>query len=477
MPVPQMCQLNEQSSDPFFSPPKSPSVPTCEDPAPPSYGSLYVPSSKGPADSGTQEACRRLFGHWAEDSAAPPAAPQLSGHATTKTGVNVRATASSHGRILGKLAAGTTVDVYAAFGSWLKVGYEGRKAFITRGKDHVEYAKITEVPSQDETPSEQGETPAPSPPGSPPPGESGGGSDSKGPDTDEQGPTDTLGQMSAPAYFSQRDNLFKGAIGFKDGVKPDAECNVTSLAMQLVTLAGGSQPVNRRTAELLAQHGVTVKAEDIEQAQPEDLILRLFQALGDEYWEKVSTDKQTRGAFWKGFYEQWQGGDKGWHQIPNCLLFIGRQYVDFVGGGKRASKETEATTSPEYFQTKLKPELAAGGAVMLSTDLSGQGHIVLLVGVEEDGVRINDPYGMNAGSQSKYVRNNIKPEHPKYFEDFAAQIATRLKFNPDLQSIVADEGHRAERVLANWGENNFFTWNEVTALNIGKWNTVLMKKT
>lgn len=301
----------------------------------------------------------------------------------------------------------------------------------------------------------------------------------KGPDGGQQGGQGRQGEQTQqppgalrPAYFSQRDNTFSGSIGAKIGVSADTECNVTTLAMQLVTVAGSIETVNKRTIELLNANGAGVKEADLIKKQPEDLILQLFQRLGDDYWKKVSEDKKNQPPFWKGFYAQFKGGAYGWHQLALCLNYIGAQYTGFIGGVTHYEK-ADATTE-KYYKDSLKPELEKGSAIMLSTLLTG-GHIVLLAGVENDGIRINDPYGMNMGVKSKYIANGSKP-YVSYFEQYKDDIAERVKHNSALQVIVADKDKREKEIQNNWGENNFYPWQKVAALSIGKWNNVLQKK-
>jgi hypothetical protein len=301
------------------------------------------------------------------------------------------------------------------------------------------------------------------------------------------------------AYASQRDNTFAGAIGHREGVSADNECNVTSLAMQLVTMAGSPAAVNRRTIELLGEAGEKTDAEELGKRQPEDLILRLFQKYGDAKWKELSdagvapfyshkaaTKKRQETP---SFYEEMMANHTPWHQSSACLQYVGTLYRDFVGGaGSREYTKTKKnektgqeeilydTASKDYFETKLKPVLATGGTVMLGTKLTG-GHVVVLTGVEKDGIRINDPYGMNLGEQGVYVRNNEKPSRKsgEYFTTYASQIRVRLSFNDELKAIAGDP-ERRKQAIPNWGENNFFTWDEVAAMRIGNWNSVLESK-
>jgi hypothetical protein len=207
--------------------------------------------------------------------------------------------------------------------------------------------------------------------------------------------------------------------------------------------------------------------------QVEDLIMELFALRGDDYWKKASDE--SRAPMWKGFYEWAKTTAQGWNQFAACLAHTAQQYRGIVVNV--AHHEVKNGTTPAYFLGTLKPELDRGSTVMISTRLAGP-HIVMLVGVDDDGVRINDPYGMRLEpgapglSQSGYLRNGVAAtaEARAANRDLAMR---RTRSNPALQAAFGDD---ARGELSNWGENNFYTWDEVATFQIGLWDNVLSKQ-
>lgn len=277
----------------------------------------------------------------------------------------------------------------------------------------------------------------------------------------------------ASAFFSQRDNAFHGTLnGAEESEK--TTCNVTGLAMQLVTMGGSREVVNARTIELMREHGERRSAGELMDMQVEDLLMELFALRGDDYWKKASDEGKT--PMWPGFYEWAKSMGVGWNQFAACLGHTALQYTGIVGGFKHHEKN-EAGATPEHFLGTLKPELDKGATVMVSTRLCGN-HLVVLAGVEPDGVRINDPYGMRLApgapglSASGYLQNGRAVTAEAIAEN--RELATlRTRFNPTLRSAF-DTG--AKSAVPNWGENIFFTWDEVTAFQIGIWDNVLTKQ-
>jgi len=462
--------------------------------------------------------------------AAPAAAPAQAapvGKVTTKTGVCVRQAPDGDATVLATLDPATSTDVFALSGSWLQIRHGGALTYITGSTRYVDYqplpapaAPAVSPPAGGETSTEESDSSLASQLMSGAMGvvESIGGAIQSGIDTvssffggSAPAPAQTVPAPPTPAeepkleeearridpFFSQRDNLTGKesgeSIGSNQGrVIPDKECNVTTLAMQLVALAGDSATVNAETMRLLTEANQTTSPDMLE-AQPEDLILELFIAWGNAYWAEVCPahpelfpKMDTNVTFYQWYSDPGRTG-YGWHQIGQCLNWVGKLY-SFVGaGGGYDEKKADSAgvdgvdpTTQKYYLETLKPKLDGGAAIMISTAMSG-GHIVSLIGIEPDGIRINDPYGVKiggpAGDSSGYVRNAETSPQSKaqHFVTYADNIPRRFSHHPALLEIANDTTRRAQP-QPNWGENNFYSYDEVRFWDMGKWNSVLEGK-
>lgn len=495
------------------------------------------PVSQVNAGEGHETASERAFGLRSQVVLDTPAPVRV-----TTSGVNVRTSpdSTSNDNVIGCLSFGAEVDAVGREADWMRITYQGLPAYV--------HGSCVEVVSPDRRtePAVAEKQPQLS--------NGGGGlaqwfhqavanvgeavttavsstgvglarllglpSGRTEPET-ERGRDENLGATAKPAFFNQRDNAFTGTLnGSEEGAA--TTCNATTLAMQLVTMAGSTVAVKARTIELMRElREISAdRAADLMKLQVPDLIMELFELRGDGYWETASQSGQP--PFWPGFYQFWKnfrrgdGKPVGWNEISGCLNFTARQY-DFVAGVTfhEAQKDRQGMVhdAASYMRSTLKPALANGSTVMVSTRLTG-GHIVMLVGVEEDGVRINDPYGMRLEPEVQhlgstgYVRNGTAPldsvmsqadnrEHTnaevlKAHRDIAIR---RARFNPSLQAVIGaavthdprvrderpgnsdvatDSGH-ASRPINNWGENNFYTWDEVEKYQICSWDSIIDK--
>ena len=405
---------------------------------------------------------------------------------------------------------GTSFDVVATSGSWLQVVYKGVTAYISAGS---KYVKVEDAPAA--------AAPAPASPAPATPGvvDTLAGAVASGLDTiseaiasvpgaissgmtslvgiftgtteptpseqpqldhDAQEPApQTVPGQTTPAFGNQRDNAFVGEAGGA-AVTGENECNITTLAMQIRTVAQDDAKVRAACCSTLERLGGTVTDDDRKSAQIEDLLLRRFflpaWANGDE-WRKLESQK----PFWTGFAD-WVKGRK-YHQNSICINHVASELTSALPIGALGHDEAKDAAdqarllTPEYFKTTFVPELAGGGSVMLSTDLTG-GHIVLLNEVLADGVTINDPYGMcleKVTNARGYLRNGDALSWGlKVKATYAANLPTRSKQNAGPIASVVEGG--PAKMPDNLGERNFFTWTEVETYKIGKWNNTMAKK-
>ena len=242
--------------------------------------------------------------------------------------------------------------------------------------------------------------------------------------------------------------------------------------------------------------------------QLEDLLSVRFSLWRDDDWQRCARDNPD--FFFAGWYEQAVAMDEGWHQILESMTWVMHELSAVVGdtkmnthGGALVTDEADYShdlktlTSSEYYLDTLVPVLEGGGTVSLGTALTS-GHIVMLVGVEEDGIVVNDPYGMHRGMKGSYLNNGDavysgeKGDSLTRLEDTMVNhrgtVNARLRQNKDLhfsllslyaQAQAARISGGAEDIAAleltlpgNLGEQVFFSWADVSTFSIGKWNII-----
>jgi peptidoglycan hydrolase-like protein with peptidoglycan-binding domain len=252
-----------------------------------------------------------------------------------------------------------------------------------------------------------------------------------------------IGDEGDETYKNQRDNPVLG----------DVTCNVTTLAMQLLGLANGDEAkVIQSALALCKKHnvgGVSVST------QLEEILRKLtIVAAGNK--EKIDN------------IPVWQ-----WSWVLDKTAELFTDLVDHVDD---AGKFWEITSKEKYFE-KIVPALKDGAEVMLSNKLTSGGHIAFLVSVRDEGIVINDPYGiMVTGHQ--YLRNAelINSTKKSLISSNQAVFDNRLKLNSGLKSKINQLLASGANFPSNSGEKNFYSWDEVKTYQIGKWCNVAYKK-
>jgi hypothetical protein len=247
------------------------------------------------------------------------------------------------------------------------------------------------------------------------------------------------------SYRNQRDNPELG----------DTSCNVTSLAMQLLSLAGGDETKLRETAvALLKKRGVTASTG----TQLEELLRQLAIKVAGGQTVPLA-DGKTSPAW----------------QMAWVLDGVSELFTDYV----TKTEHIAGVASKEKFEEKLAPALAKGAAIMLSTKLTSSGHIVKLNEILADGILLDDPFGCRVDQEAGYLRNgaNLSQKDIDRINENAAALDSRLKSNAALRKTLTDLAAAKKGSLpGNAGKNNFFSWDEVKTYLIGKWANVTYKK-
>ncbi|MTI19463.1 hypothetical protein E1176_00365 [Fulvivirga sp. RKSG066] len=170
------------------------------------------------------------------------------------------------------------------------------------------------------------------------------------------------------------------------------------------------------------------------------------------------------------------------HQSAWCMAEMG----SFIISGLEAKVEDVDTSKSideikSVYHSTFEPRLELGEEVILSTCLTG-GHIIYLQEVKDDGLVVQDPYGLNIGEKGKYLINSYNIEESSKIQNRLksltdAKIDERLMYNKNVKNIVKEKKKKPQGQLPeNCGEMNFYNWEEVKKFEIGKWTLTLNNK-
>jgi hypothetical protein len=282
-------------------------------------------------------------------------------------------------------------------------------------------------------------------------------------------PTNQTANSSGSNYLSQMDNTYQKTSMYGDDattkiVMNSNECNVTALAMALA-IKKPIADLKTRIITLLRNDGLTESTVELQKQQLEDLILKRFEQLGAEYFLPG-----IRKYFGDPTFEFTSPAP---HQYAYCLQIVGQQILN--GDSLSASKQIMSDIyTKEGYVGKVKTRLAAGESCIIGTDLTGSGHVVTLIDVKEDGITINDPYGLLVSKQGEYLINGsiLTQATWSIIQNSPTVIGNKLKHAPNVKSII--DGLSKSKIGMftfphKMGENNFYTWTQVRTYNIGKW--------
>ncbi|MCP4438789.1 MAG: DUF882 domain-containing protein [Aureispira sp.] len=247
-------------------------------------------------------------------------------------------------------------------------------------------------------------------------------------------------------YRDQRDNPMLG----------DVTCNVTTLAMQLISLASGNEMELKQTAvDLLKAKGKTMTTD----IQLEELLRQLCIAYNKEGGEYVTLSGSK--------YKCWQ--------VAYILDQVSELFTKYVG----KTVTIYPSLDKAGYDAKIVPALKEGAEIMLSNKMTHGGHIVKLASVRADGVVLNDPYGCLVEGAGKYLRNGEQLTGTKKSRILNNKniLEVRLQTNTSLKKKLYDLAAKGEGNLpGDTGKLNFYTWAEVKTYKIGKWVNITYKK-
>jgi LysM repeat protein len=258
------------------------------------------------------------------------------------------------------------------------------------------------------------------------------------PETTPSGADLGAGAENTDAYESQRDNKMldlKNSTSSYNGGKEsgDVQCNVTSLAMQLVGLADGDK----------------AKVIKLVKAQLEKRKATIDPGWGLEEMLGTLVDKLGISIF----------GASGLAAVCKLLPELVK------------STEIIYTFDKATFASKIVPALKAGAEIIFSGKFTSGGHICSLLGVRSDGIVINDPYGCNL-AQGVYFKNGAVGNKAN-LETYKNTLARRLSLSGALQSVI-DAATAGKPFAQNIGKQNFYSWDDVTKVGL-KWMQIAYK--
>ncbi len=253
-------------------------------------------------------------------------------------------------------------------------------------------------------------------------------------------------------YESQRDNNPYGS----SGTKGDWMCNVTSVAMQLHTLASKDE-VKRQAIDIYYNVGGEQPLELLQSEQIEDILIRIVRHKG--WSEYIYTNLEKLAALFK----------------------VTSNNASYSFDGRDGAIEQFNGNVPHIIKDgNLYNAIKKGKSVIMSNTLYGSdGHYVHLVSVESDGVIINDPFGFRINRYNPYYFLNgstVSTDKMNWLKKNWSTFEERSKHNPELKAemeafLESPQGTFSQEL----GKLNFYNWGEVSSWNLGRHGTVMGK--
>ena len=252
-----------------------------------------------------------------------------------------------------------------------------------------------------------------------------------------------------PAYLSQRDNDSDYGSG-------DVQCSPTSFTMQLINVyKGDAEAVKTRARAILTERGAK---SDYDQA--EDLIIEILQTTD---WKAATAQKPS--FFWDPKnWAAWAAKTYGgiYYKDPNAQQYV----ASLFDGVTNTKSETHSQLYTYKDWAPIIDALNKGAAVTAQGAFTSAGHVVSIISADASGIVINDPYGLYV--EAGYYLRNGEAARVSLGASGMSVLQRRAQLRSDV--VPAYEGDKA---LPNWGESNFYNWDEVASVQIGKWLSVL----
>lgn len=260
------------------------------------------------------------------------------------------------------------------------------------------------------------------------------------PGSDRDGPGDdgSCEEADAP-YLDQRDNpderVWDDDEAGRD-VEGNQQCTPTSTAMAILGLIG-EDAFRSRAEALFGDRGQPMEPGWFLTSAPEHIVwtyiyLRTF----DEWAAEVGVDEMSIEP----------------HESGMVMQIVLEEFSQADGTFDQRARLGEATHQQALESVATLP-------AVIGTQATAAGHTMTLLGVFGSGALVHDPYGSNRGKAGDYLENGNEPT-----PSIDPTVPHRWDYNPAL-AAAAREGE----ARSDWGSYNFFSWDEVETLGIGKW--------
>jgi hypothetical protein len=203
----------------------------------------------------------------------------------------------------------------------------------------------------------------------------------------------------------------------------------------------------------------------------EDLIMYRFEQAGTSYFLEAYRKYSGVSDF---NFKDYNGIAP--HQYTFCLNMIGQNILDC-----ETSVLNKKALSKESYNKDIKPYFLKGYGAFLGTKLTSSGHVVSLDCIYEDGITINDPYGLFGTTKGEYICNGmlLNASSKKLILENPKNFASKLRYNKELYDFLLESVNDKVNTIKmphKLGIKNFYNWEQISKYEIGWWISLINKK-
>ncbi|MFT7520429.1 MAG: hypothetical protein ACI9MC_002575 [Kiritimatiellia bacterium] len=273
----------------------------------------------------------------------------------------------------------------------------------------------------------------------------------------EEAVKEAIEVATGPTYKDQRDNKSSHVGG-------DASCSPTSFTAALIDSVGDEASIRTQVVSLIDERGGNSGYE-----QTEELVIELLQVVN---WASVCKSNPSffwNGADWASWAKSTYGG--AYYKDPYA-----QQYVASLFDGMSSSTGEVLGSLDGVDDFAPVIEALNGGAEVTAEggDMTSSGHVIRILEADASGMTINDPYGLWV-HKGLYYKNGSET-----IIDAGADTPTLERRASKNSALLGQYDAFAEQgadwaPYARWGEQNWYSWADVSSAGIGKWVSILNK--